>query len=96
MQQFHGPKYYEQPHAAKFHTDIKAAMCAAVEEDQKCSNLSCHCTPLYRKPLGSLLFSWGDLLWRILFPYYIILYYIMLYLPCLKTLILSVCVRESA
>ena len=35
MQQFHGPKYCEQPHAAKFHADIKVAMCAAVEEDSE-------------------------------------------------------------
>ena len=31
--QFRGPKYYKRPHAAKFHADIKVAMCAAVEED---------------------------------------------------------------
>ena len=88
-----------QAAAAKFHADIKAAMCAAVEEDPKCSNLSCHATISQTTRFPSCL-AGGTSCGVSYFPiilYYIILHYVIFALPenpdpvCLCT---RVCIKQ--
>ena len=74
--QFHGPKYYKRPPPSS--TPTSKLPCVRLWKKIQSAPI---CLVTVRHYIANhsvpLLFSWGDLLWRILFPYYIILYYIM-------------------